>query len=91
MKISGEIVKEALRKIDEAKSAAGYVHESFDQIDKENPHVAEFISMVLETWKECPPPSLKEQLEILLTDLVVLVDMFRRQEEVDGLERQFGK
>jgi len=47
--------------------------------------------LLWKTRKEDPPPTLNDKLSVLFTDLVVLADMFRRQAEVDKLEKQFGK
>jgi len=88
MKISKEIVEEALRRLEESPMI--FVLEKLEKMRSENPHLAEFLEAVFESWKEDPPPDLERQSAVLLTDLVVLADMFRRQEEVDKLEKQFG-
>lgn len=38
-----------------------------------------------------PPPTLDDQLSTLFIDLVLLADMFRRQEEVDNLSKNLGE
>lgn len=91
MKISKEIVQETLKTIEEARLIAEPLMTAFQKIQEENPHIGEFINATLETWKEKPPSTLNDQLSVLFTNLVALVDMFRRQEEVDKPERQLGE
>jgi len=91
MSISKGIVKETLERIEGAELVAEPLMEAFQKIREENPHLAEFIDAVLESWKEDPPSTLNDQLSVLFVDLMVLADMFRRQEEVDKLDRQFGR
>lgn len=90
MRISKEIVIEALEKIERAESARELLMETFQKICEENPYLGDFIDATQEVWKEAPPKTLDEQLSLLFTDLVVLVNMFQRQEEVDRLEKLFS-
>ena len=99
MRISKEIRVEALRKIgeigDKTFRAGDYslqlVLEVFRPIEKENPEAAEFIAKALETYGEIPVEDPDARRIFFAICLFALADMFRRQEEVDRLEKQFKR
>ena len=68
-----------------------YNAEIFLLIKEENPHLAEFLEKSAEAWQEVSPRTFQEQLQFLFTYLVLLADMFRRQEEVERLKKQLGE
>ena len=87
MKISKPIVQEAVRAMEESGPMVVPLIMGFKKVRDENEHLGEFIDAALDTWKENPPPTLDDQLSTLFIDLVLLADMFRRQEEVDNLDK----
>lgn len=90
MMVSKAVVREILKRLDEAELATEPLMESFQKIREENLHIGEFIDAALDTRKENPPPTLEDQLAVLFNDFVALGEMFRKQEEIDKLEEQFG-
>ena len=92
MKISEEIVNEAVREMEErGPIVVPLITVGFKKVRDENPHLARYIDAALEIWEENPPPTLNDQLSILFIGLVLLADMFRRQEEVDNLSKNLGE
>ena len=58
----------------------------------EEDYTAYFITGVLSSWRRSSYNlSLRQQIVLLSVHFITLVDMFRRQGEVDRLEEQFGK
>ena len=88
MKISKEIIREALKKLEEEPLT--FTLKKLEEIRSENPHLAEFIEAAWESYKENKPPTVEKQAAVLLSDLILLADIFRRQEEVEKLEEKFG-
>ena len=91
MKISKPIVQEAIRAMDKSEPMVVTLLTDFQKVRDENEHLAEFIDAALDIWKDNPPPTLDDQLSTLFIDLVLLADMFRRQEEVDNLSKNLGE
>ncbi|GAI23957.1 unnamed protein product, partial [marine sediment metagenome] len=66
--------------------------EELETREDEEDYTAYFITGVLSSWKKSSYNlSLRQQIVLLSVHLLTLVDMFRRQREVDRLEEQFGK
>lgn len=94
MRVSKAIVEESVnrvQKIAQLESIYEEMDKMFKEIAEENPYVAHFIGLALKSWEKRSPQSLREQLTLLGFHLMTLVDMYRRQEEVDKLEEQLGK
>lgn len=144
MKISKSILNESLKRIEQLGFTEEEIAETLQEINKETPHIADFIVSARNDWEKNPPStlevqmqflfgrlvklvgmisgeeletredkedytayfitgvlsswrkssynlSLRQQIVLLSVHLITLVDMFRRQGEVDRLEEQFGK
>ena len=91
MKVSREIVAEVLENIRDADLSIDFITERFEKIDEENPVLAAFINAVIEAWKSNKPATLQDQVSVLAVYLVATADIIARQEEVDKLNKQFGR
>lgn len=80
MKISKSILDESLKRVEQLGFTEEEIAETLQEINKETPHIADFIVSARNDWEKNPPSTLEAQMQFLFDRLVKLVGMLSGEE-----------